>query len=129
MSIKTNLVKEFENEIKELGKLSLGSEEYESTLDGVTKLADRIIEIEKAEQEASFKETSRTDENEIKAVQLAAEKRDRFIRNLIEGAKVIGGFGLAAWAFVASMNFEKEGTLTTEGGRSALRQLLKFKNF
>ena len=129
MSIKTNLVKEFENEIKELGKLSLGSEEYESTLDGVTKLADRIIEIEKAEQEASFKEASRIDENEIKATQLASERRDRIIRNVIEGVKVVGGFGIAAWAFVASMNFEKEGTLTTEGGRSALRQLLKFKNF
>lgn len=129
MSIKTNLVKEFENEIKELGKLSLGSEEYESTLDGVTKLADRIIEIEKSEQEASLKEMSRADENELKAAQLASERRDRIIRNAIEGAKVIGGFGLAAWAFVASMNFEKEGTLTTEGGRSALRQLLKFKNF
>lgn len=126
MSIKTNLVKEFENEIKELGKLPLGSEEYESTLDGVTKLADRIIEIDKLESENNEKDRQREVDVNLKVSQMESENRDRLIRNCIEGTKVIGGFGLATWAFVASMNFEKEGTLTTEGGRTALRQLLKF---
>ena len=126
MSIKTNLVKEFENEIKELGKLPLGSEEYESTLDGVTKLADRIIEIDKLESENNEKDRQREVDVNLKVSQMESENRDRLIRNCIEGTKVIGGFGLAAWAFIASMNFEKEGTLTTEGGRTALRQLLKF---
>lgn len=129
MSVKNDLVKEFESEVKALGKMELGSEEYESVINGVAKLADRIIEIEKSEQEASFKNISHMNENEIKAAQLAAEKRERIIRNLIETIKVVGGFGLAAWAFVASMNFEREGTISTEGGRSSLRQLLKFIKF
>lgn len=126
MSIKTKLVKEFESEMEELSKLGVGSEEYEEAIDGVTKLADRIIEIEKNEQEASFKHYSHANENELKAMQLADENRHQWIRNAIEGVKVVGGFGLTAWAFVTSMNFEKEGTLTTEGGRTALRSLLKF---
>lgn len=126
MSIKHNLIEEFNDEISRLGKIELGSEEYKATVDGVTKLADRIIKIEDGEREASLKEIARADENELKAEQNADERRDRLIRNCIEGVKVVGGFGMAAWAFVASMNFEKEGTLTTEGGRSALRQLLKF---
>lgn len=126
MSVKNVLSEEFHEELKELRKLKVGTDEYRIAVEGVTKLADRIIEIEKNEQEASIKEISRQDENELKAVQLEDEKRAQLIRNGIEGIKIVGGLGLAAWAFVASMNFEKEGTLTTEGGRNALRQLLKF---
>lgn len=126
MSVKNVLSEEFHNELKELRKLKVGTDEYRIAVEGVTKLADRIIEIEKNEQEASIKEISRQDENELKAAQLEDEKRAQLIRNWIEGIKIVGGLGFAAWAFVASMNFEKEGTLTTEGGRNALRQLLKF---
>ena len=127
MSIKNELVEEFQDEVKGLRGLQLGSDEYKATVDGVTKLADRIIEIDKIQQEASAKQISQMNETELKAAQMADEKKDRLIRNGIEAVKVVGGFAVAAWAFVASMNFEKEGTLTTEGGRSALRQLLKFK--
>lgn len=127
MSIKNNLIEEFEDEMKGLRTLQLGSEEYKATIDGVTKLADRIIAIENHAQEASVKECARLDEEELKAAQLADDRIDKWVRNGIEFIKVGGGFALAAWAFVASMNFEKEGTLTTEGGKSALRQLLKFK--
>lgn len=126
MSVKNVLSEEFHSELEELAKLKVGTDEYRIAVEGVTKLADRIIEIEKNEQEASIKEISRQDENELKAAQLEDEKRAQLIRNGIEGIKIVGGLGLAAWAFVASMNFEKEGTLTTEGGRNALRQLLKF---
>lgn len=125
--IKTALVEEFNDQLEELSKTEVGSEKYKIAVDGVTKLADRIIEIEKNEQDASLKEIARTDESELKAEQLADERRDRLIRNVIEGVKVVGGLGVTAWAFVASMNFEKEGRLfSTEGGRSAMRSLLKF---
>lgn len=126
MSVKNVLSEEFHSELEELAKMKIGTDEYRIAVEGVTKLADRIIEIEKNEQEASIKEISRQDENELKAAQLEDEKRAQMVRNAIEGVKIVGGLGLAAWAFVASMNFEKEGTLTTEGGRNALRQLLKF---
>ena len=127
MSIKNELMEEFNDEVKGLRTLQLGSDEYKATVDGVTKLADRIIEIDKIQQEASAKQISQINENELKAAQMADDRIDKWIRNGIEFIKVGGGFALAAWAFVASMNFEKEGTLTTEGGKSALRQLLKFK--
>lgn len=116
--LKQQLSGEVIERIKQLEKADLMSKEYGYATDGMSKLADRIIEIEKIEAEQAMK------------MQLAKdEKRDRIIRNVIEGTKVVGGFGLAAWAFVASMNFEKEGTLTTQGGRSAINQLLKFIKF
>ena len=125
-SIKTELMEEFNDEIKGLAKLQLGSDEYKATVDGVAKIADRIIEIEKIEKDAESKEIERENSDYLKMQQMKDDRKDKWIRNGIEATKVLGGFGLAAWAFVSSMNFEKEGTLTTEGGRSALRQLLKF---
>lgn len=126
MGIKNDLTAEFNSQLEEVSRMEVGGEKYKIAIDGLTKLADRIIEIEKHEQEAAFNSSTHTNDHAIKTAQLADEKHDRRVRNGIEAVKVVGGFGLAAWAFVASMNFEKEGTLTTEGGRSALRQLLKF---
>ena len=84
------------------------------------------IEIEKNESDLNDKVDCREIENSLKERQLKVDKKDRTIKNLLTGANIIGGLAVATWAFVSSMNFEKEGTLTTEGGRSALRHLLKF---
>ena len=125
--IKNLLAEEFKNQLEEVSKMKVGTEEYKIAVDGVSKIADRIIEIEKNENEASLKEISRADESELKAEALISENRQAIIRNAIEGVKVVGGLGLTAWAFVASMHFEREGRLfSTEGGRAALRSLLKF---
>ena len=60
--------------------------------------------------------------------QMEDDKKDRWVRNGIEFVKVGGGLAAACVAFVLSMKFEEEGKLfSTEGGRSSLRQLLKFK--
>lgn len=126
MSIKHDLIEEFNNQLEEVSKMEVGTEKYKITMDGVTKLADRIIEIEKCEAESDIAEETRINNELSKAEELRIDKRDKIIRNVIEGVKVVGGFGLTAWAFVAAMNFEKEGVLTTEGGKAALRSLLKF---
>ena len=126
MSIKHDLIEEFNNQLEEVGKMEVGTEKYKITMDGVTKLADRIIEIEKCEAESDIAEETRVNNELSKAEELRIDKRDKIIRNVIEVVKVVGGFGLTAWAFVAAMNFEKEGVLTTEGGKAALRSLFKF---
>lgn len=128
MSIKNDLVEEFESELEELGKMEVGTEKYKTLVDGVTKLADRIIEIDKVEKEHVVQIDTQEQEYAIKAQQLKDEKKDRFIKNCIAVGTFVGGVLVYSLAFIASMNFEREGTLTTEGGRSSLRQLLKLKN-
>ena len=128
MSIKNELIEEFNDEVKGLRGLQLGSDEYKTTVDGVTKLADRIIEIEKIEKDAKSKEVERESNDYLKMKQMEDDKKDRWIRNGIEFIKVGGGLTAACVAFVLSMKFEEDGKLfSTEGGRSSLRQLLKFK--
>ena len=128
MSMKNDLVEEFESELEELGKMEVGTEKYKTLVDGVTKLADRIIEIDKVENEHVVQIDTQEQEYAIKAQQLKDEKKDRFIKNCIAVGTFVGGVLVYSLAFIASMHFEREGTLTTEGGRSSLRQLLKLKN-
>lgn len=128
MSVRSKLVEEFESELEELGKMEVGNETYKTTVDGVTKLADRIIEIDKNEKENSVKIDIQEQEYAIKAQQLKDEKKDRFIKNCIAIGTFVGGVLVYSLAFIASTNFEREGTLTTEGGKSSLRQLLKLKS-
>lgn len=127
MSVRSNLVEEFESELEELSKMEVGTDTYRVTVEGVAKLADRIIEIDKIEKENSVNIDTQEQEYAIKAQQLKDEKKDRFIKNCIAIGTFVGGVLVYGLAFIASTNFEREGTLTTEGGKSSLRQLLKLK--
>lgn len=126
MDIKNNLVGEFEFRLDELGVLKLGTEEYKLATESLTKLADRIIEIEKIESESKKIER----ENDLKKKELIGDWIDKGLQLGVD----IGKFGIAVgvyWlAFQASTNFEKIGTMTTPGGRGAtdrlLNKLIKF---
>lgn len=108
-SIKEQLNDEFNSQMNALNGLDVGTKEYQITVDGVTKMADRIIEIEKYEEESK------------------TNRRDKTIRNVIEGVAKIGGLVLTGTCFVYSMYFEVNGHLhSTEGGRAALRSALRF---
>lgn len=127
MNVKSMLDDEIRNELENLGREAIGSEEYKANLDGVTKLLDRQIEIEKLENERLDRMESRETEVILKQQQLAEEKKDRRIKNSITVGTFACSAALYAMAFIASTNFEREGTFTTEGGRGALRNLLKLK--
>lgn len=113
--LKQNLSAEFEERLEDLGAIDLTSEEYKRATESVTRIADRIIEIEKIEASQA-----------LEAQKAKDEKRDKMIGKVIDGVKFVGGSLITIGCFVAAMNFEKEGTLTTQGGRNALSKLLKF---
>ena len=126
MSVRSILVEEFETEMKELKKMEVGSDQYKIAVEGITKIVDRINEIDNKANELTLRDTIQMNEHISREHQIKAEKRSRDITVWttvgIASAQLIA----AGLAFVASVKFEREGTFTTEGGRSALRQLLKF---
>ena len=129
MKIKTPLIEELHDELNELGKTTVGTDEYKITVDGVTKLADRIIEIEKIEAENRIKMEAQEAENEIKLRQLKDEKRDRRIKNGIAIGTFVISVGVYAATYFSSMKYEDKGIIpTTEGAKNALRQLFKLKS-
>lgn len=130
MGIKNVLRDELEKELKELSRMQIGTEQYKITVDGITRLSDRIIELEKLESENAVKDFEnivRTEEQDLKREQLKSEKRDRAIKNVITVGTAVLSVAVYALAFIASTNFERDGSFTTEGGKNSIRQLLKLR--
>ena len=127
MNIQTLLYDEIEEEFEKLRKIEYGSEQYKVTVDGLTKLMDRAIEMEKFDSECEDKAKTRENEQLEKAQQLADDKKDRLIKNIISGAGVVLPLLVTIWGTKVSLKFEEEGTFTTIMGRGFINKLLPKK--
>ena len=127
MNIQTLLYDEIEEEFEKLRKIEYGSEQYKVTVDGLAKLMDRAIEMEKFDSECEDKAKTRKSEQLEKAQQLADEKKDRLIKNIISGAGVVLPLLVTIWGTKVSLKFEEEGTFTTIMGRGFINKLLPKK--
>lgn len=127
MKIETLLQDEIQSEFGELKKMEIGTDEYKTSVDGITKLVDRAIELEKMRAENELENDKLVSENIRKAEELELEKKDRLIKNIIAGAGVIVGAGLTIWGTIKSLKFEEEGTVTTIMGRGFINKLLPKK--
>ena len=129
MSIRNHLVSEIEDELKELEKIQVGSEQHKNAVDSVTRLVDRVIEFDKQAYESETKDKTIENDRNFKEEQLKIDKRDKIVKNLITiGGSVLTGAALVT-ATVFSIWFEKDYNWTNEGGRNAIRELLHFKFF
>ena len=123
MKIKETLYKEIEDELQALNEIEVGTDEYKSSVDGVTKLLDRVIEIEKHEAEMKEREAERTAKN----IQVAEEQKDRVVKNYISAGGVVLPLLVTIWGTLKSFKFEKDGTVTTIMGRGFINKLLPKK--
>lgn len=105
-----------QDELAYLAGIDASSEEYVKAVDGVTKLLDRAIELDKI-----------SIEDARKAEQLDDERKDRIVKNVITAVGTAATIGVAIWGTVVSINFEKEGTITTLMGRGWINKLLPKK--
>lgn len=96
---------EIKNELESLADREIGTEAYKITVDGITKLM----------------------EYELKIQQLQADKRDRLIKNIISCAGIGLPLLVTIWGTIVSLNFEKEGVVTTGAGRGFINKLFHWK--
>jgi hypothetical protein len=96
--------------------MEVGGEEYKTTVDGLTKLMDRAIEIEKIHNE-----------KEEQSEKLKAERFDQIAKNVLTAVSILGGFALTVWGTKTSIKFEETGTITTIMGRGFINKLLPKK--
>lgn len=128
MSLKTWLTDEIKSEMTELNKMELGSAEYQSTIDGVAKLADRVIELEKADADERAKELDSAFDRDYKRAQLKAEKTDNNLRNGIAIGSIIVTSIITVWGTITSFKFEETGhVVTTIMGKGFINKLLPRK--
>lgn len=118
---------EIQKEIEELRGLEIGTEEHKIAVDGVAKLMEKAIELDKLDSEAIDRERNRDSENNYREQQLKADKRDRLVKNILTGAGIIIPVTVTIWGTLASFKFEETGTVTTVMGRGFLNKLLPKK--
>lgn len=126
-SIRELLDEEIQVEFEKLSKLEVGSESYKAAVDGLTKLVDRAVEIDKTEMENATKIEAQNIENDLKALQIKEDNRDRWVRNGIAIAGIVVPSVLTVWGTLKSFKFEETGTVTTILGRGFINKLLPKK--
>ena len=127
MSIKTLLEVEIEDQFDKLSEMEKGSDEYKATVDSAIKLTDRMIELEKLEDERLDKEQSRKFDSELKLSEVKEDRKDRIIKNCISIAGIVLPIIVTVWGTKTSLKFEEEGTITTSIGRGFINKLLPKK--
>ena len=121
------LHEEIESELKCLKDLEIGTEQYKVTVDGLTKLVDRAIEIDKLNLEAEEKSKNRLNDVDFKQKQIEEERKDRLIRNCISAAGIVIPSLITIWGTLKTFKFEEDGTITTVMGRGFINKLLPTK--
>ena len=121
------LREEIKKEVGELAGLKLGSDEYKATVDGVTKMMDRVIEMEKLDIEHQDRVEARDEETQLKMEEMKETRKDRITRNAISVFGIIIPVGLTIWGTKYTTNFEKDDSVTTTAGRQFFGNLFKFK--
>ena len=127
MNIENLLHVEIEEELTELKKMQVGSDQYKTAVDGVSKLFDRAIELEKLDIEHQEKIKDRENDQELKLKQMSEERKDRLIKNGITIGTFVISTGVTIWGVLASFKFEEEGSITTILGRGLINKLLPKK--
>lgn len=126
--MKQELRAEILSELEEIGKIEIGTNEYKIAVDGVYKLADKLNQMEELEikkQELANDQYLKECEIELKTSELENDKKDRFVRNLITVVTVGAPLAVTIWGTYVTLNFEKEGTVTTIPGRNFINKLFK----
>ena len=145
MDIETLLHEEIKSELETLGEMEVGTDEYKTVVDGLTKLIDRAIEMDKfnidheeknsdrefeREQKLKQMEEERLDrefEREYKLKQVNDDKKDRLIKNILTGFGIVLPLTITIWGTNKSLKFEETGTVTTIMGRGFINKLLPNK--
>lgn len=127
MELEKKLHEEIGRELTILEGMEEGTEAYKALVDGVTKLTDRAIEIDRFNAEVEAKAEVQKFENELKLKQMKEEKIDRIVKNCLTAAGIILPITITVWGTKASFEFEKEGTVTTIMGRGFINKLLPKK--
>ena len=128
--IKEQLDKEISSELDVLDGLEVESETYKITVDCVSKLIDKLndmekIDLEKRKQELNeqIEQNKNCKEKELNEY----NKKDRLISHAISIGSIVIPIFVTIWGTYKTFEFEKTGTVTTIMGRGFINKLIPKK--
>lgn len=127
MSINNLLEVEVEDKLNQLSDMDPGKEDYKLAVDSVTKLLDRMIEIDKIDTEQKERKELRENEEKSKLESAKNDDRKYLIDKILVGCSIVIPAVLTVWGTNKSLKFEETGTVTTIMGRGFINKLLPKK--
>lgn len=127
MNIETLLYDAIETDFETLANAEVGSDERRATVDELTKLMDRMIEMEKVNNDCKDKTEIRENDQAVKVQQLEDDRKDRIVKNVMGAAGIVLPLLVTIWGTKVSLKFEETGSFTTIMGRGFIQKLLPRK--
>ena len=115
------------NELKNLKDTKGETDEYKATVECVTKLMDRSIEIKKVTFDQTNKLSRQVFDDKAKVKQDEEDRKDRLIKNCISIAGIVIPALITIWGTLKSLKFEQDGTVTSMAGRAFISRLFPKK--
>lgn len=119
MNIQSMLITEVMDKIEKLKQMDVDSDSYKAGVDSVMKIIDRLIEMDKFEDER----TTKRKEYDLKCSQSKDEKIDHFINYGLNFLGIVIPAGVTIWGALKSWEFEREGVVTSALGRLFINKL------
>lgn len=115
------------NELKNLKDTKGETDEHKATVECVTKLMDRSIEIKKLTFDQTNKLSRQIIDDKAKVKQDEEDRKDRLIKNCISIAGIVIPALITIWGTLKSLKFEQDGTVTSMAGRAFVSRLFPKK--
>lgn len=107
---------EIKEDFEALSEIEIGTEEYKASVEGLTKLVDRAIEMDRLDADI-----------QDKAVRLKEDKTDRLIKNILTGLGIVIPTGVTIWGALKTWEFEETGTVASLVGKGFMNKLFSRK--
>lgn len=117
-TLETKMYERAEQQYRDAESMDAGSEECVKTTNLANGTVDRLNELRRIRLEEK--------KLEFEKARLEADKRDRFIKNVMTGVTFGVGALITIWANIDSKRFEGAFTHTTSAGKQSENKLLSF---
>jgi hypothetical protein len=121
MDIQKLFNEEIAAELEVLENIDMTSDKYEQAVNGLSKLTDKAIEMEKLNIEREKIEK----EIEIKLQQMEEDKKDRKVRNWLTGAGIVIPAGVTIWGAIYTIAKEEGVVISSIMGRGFIQNIQK----
>jgi len=126
MSIESIVRDEIVSEFDGLKKMELGTEQYDKTVNGVSKIIDKLNELEKVEIEKQ-KLDNEERKLDIEERRLESDLKDQKIKNGLSAANLATGVLITGVGTYLMFLFETKGSVTSRFGGKILDRIFRMK--
>lgn len=133
--IKSLLRQEIKDEISDLGNIEQGTEEYETSVNGIARLTDKLVDLERLDQEQRKMEFEKTKfekekiEKEkdqiLKRQEIESNNKNQLRNSIVNIGIFTVSAGITLWTVLMTWGYEESGTIGSTAGKKAISNALE----